>query len=62
MGALPPLYAATEPGLEGGTYVGPDGHGEHRGHPTIVAPNEAARDADTARRLWQVSEELTAAR
>ena len=25
MGALPVLYAATEPGLEGGTYVGPDG-------------------------------------
>ena len=62
MGALPPLFAATEPGLEGGTYVGPDGHGEHRGHPTIVAPNKAAGDADTARRLWHVSEELTGVR
>jgi NAD(P)-dependent dehydrogenase (short-subunit alcohol dehydrogenase family) len=59
MGALPPLYAATEPGLEGGTYVGPDGAGEHRGYPTIVQPNGAARDEATARRLWQVSEELT---
>ena len=59
MGALPPLFAATEPGLEGGTYVGPDGHGEHRGHPSIVNPNRAARDEGAARRLWEVSEELT---
>jgi NAD(P)-dependent dehydrogenase (short-subunit alcohol dehydrogenase family) len=59
MGALPQLFAATEPGLESGTYVGPDGPGEQRGHPTIVSPNGRARDEDTARRLWQVSEELT---
>jgi len=59
MGALPTLYAATEPGLEGGTYVGPDGIGEQRGHPKIVKPNRAARDAGTARRLWDVSAELT---
>ena len=62
MGALPQLYAATEPGLEGGTYVGPDGPGEHRGHPTIVKPNGAARDEGTARRLWEVSEQLTGVR
>jgi NAD(P)-dependent dehydrogenase (short-subunit alcohol dehydrogenase family) len=62
MGALPTLHAATAPGLAGGTYVGPDGHGEHRGHPTVVQPNRAARDEQTARRLWQVSEELTLAR
>ena len=61
MGALPVLFAATQPGLAGGTYVGPDGHGEHRGHPVIVRPNRAARDEDSARRLWEVSEELTAA-
>ena len=62
MGALPILYAATEPGLESGTYAGPDGPGEHRGHPKVVRPNRAARDEDTARRLWQVSEELTGVR
>jgi NAD(P)-dependent dehydrogenase (short-subunit alcohol dehydrogenase family) len=61
MGALPQLFAATEPGLEGGTYVGPDGPGEQRGHPTIVSPNGRAQDEDTARRLWHVSEELTGA-
>jgi hypothetical protein len=30
MGALPTLYAAAEPGLAGGTYVGPDGLAEQR--------------------------------
>src|SRR5215207_3321908 len=59
MGALPTLFAATEPGLEGGTYVGPDGLSEQRGHPAIVLPNRRARDEETARRLWHVSEELT---
>ena len=59
MGALPQLFAATEPGLQGGTYVGPDGPGEQRGHPTIVSPSGRAQNEDTARRLWQVSEELT---
>jgi NAD(P)-dependent dehydrogenase (short-subunit alcohol dehydrogenase family) len=62
MGALPQLYAATQPGLAGGTYVGPDGPGEHRGHPTIVKPNGAARDEGNARRLWEVSEQLTGVR
>ena len=62
MGALPTLYAATEPGLAGGTYVGPDGLGEQRGHPKPVSPNRAARDEDVARRLWEVSEEMTGVR
>jgi NAD(P)-dependent dehydrogenase (short-subunit alcohol dehydrogenase family) len=62
MGALPVLYAATEPGLEGGTYVGPDGIGEHRGHPKEVSPGRAARNEVTARRLWDVSADLTAVR
>jgi NAD(P)-dependent dehydrogenase (short-subunit alcohol dehydrogenase family) len=59
MGALPTLYAATFPGLEGGTYVGPDGIAEQRGYPQPVSPNKAARDEEVARRLWSVSEELT---
>ena len=62
MGALPVLYAATQPGLDSGTYVGPDGIGEHRGYPKIVSPNKVARNEDTARRLWDVSEELTGVR
>ncbi|MEA2419434.1 MAG: hypothetical protein QOE60_1640 [Thermoleophilaceae bacterium] len=62
MGALPTLYAATHPGLPGGTYVGPDGIGEQRGHPKPVSPNRAARDEAVARRLWEVSEEMTGVR
>jgi NAD(P)-dependent dehydrogenase (short-subunit alcohol dehydrogenase family) len=62
MGALPTLYAATAPDLPGGTYVGPDGFAEQRGHPKPVSPNRAARDEDVARRLWEVSEQMTGVR
>jgi NAD(P)-dependent dehydrogenase (short-subunit alcohol dehydrogenase family) len=58
MGALPTLYAATED-LPGGTYAGPDGFMEQRGHPKVVNSNARSRDEATARRLWDVSEELT---
>jgi len=58
-GALPSLYAATQPGLQGGIYVGPDGVGEFRGHPREVSPSRAARDQQAAARLWAVSEQLT---
>jgi NAD(P)-dependent dehydrogenase (short-subunit alcohol dehydrogenase family) len=62
MGALPTLYAATFPGLPGGTFVGPDGRGEQRGHPKIVtAASKAYVEADW-RRLWEVSEGLTGVR
>ena len=59
MGALPTLYAATVEDLPGGTYVGPDGVGEQRGHPRLVGSTSASKDRDAARRLWEVSEELT---
>jgi NAD(P)-dependent dehydrogenase (short-subunit alcohol dehydrogenase family) len=62
MGALPTLYAATEPGVEGGSYVGPDGVAEQRGHPKPVSPSAAARDEGVARRLWEVSERMTGVR
>ena len=58
IGALPLLYAATED-LEGGAYVGPDGIGEQRGHPTLVGRSGRAKDEDAARRLWEESERLT---
>jgi NAD(P)-dependent dehydrogenase (short-subunit alcohol dehydrogenase family) len=59
MGALPTLYAATFPDLPGGSYIGPDGLLEQRGHPKPVGSSAAARDPKAARRLWEVSEELT---
>ena len=57
-GALPTLFAATQD-LPSGSYVGPDGPGEARGHPTLVGRSKAASDAETARRLWELSERLT---
>jgi NAD(P)-dependent dehydrogenase (short-subunit alcohol dehydrogenase family) len=62
MGALPTLYAATDPSVEGGDYIGPDGLAEQRGYPKRVGCTSAARDEETARRLWEVSEELTGVR
>ena len=59
MGALPILYAATYPSLEGGTYVGPGGFFEQRGYPKPVGSSAAARDEEVARKLWEVSEGLT---
>lgn len=59
MGALPQLYAATHPDVEGGQFIGPHGRREQKGHPALVEPLEAARDRGTARRLWDVSEELS---
>jgi NAD(P)-dependent dehydrogenase (short-subunit alcohol dehydrogenase family) len=58
MGALPTLYAATQD-IPGGSYVGPDGFQEQRGHPRLVGRSSAASDAEAARRLWELSEELT---
>lgn len=57
-GALPTLFAATQD-LPGDTFVGPDGFMEQRGYPKVVGRTKAAQDADVARRLWTLSEELT---
>lgn len=57
-GELPTLYAATQD-LPGASYLGPDGLGEMRGAPTPVGRTAAAGDPESARRLWQASEELT---
>jgi NAD(P)-dependent dehydrogenase (short-subunit alcohol dehydrogenase family) len=59
MGALPTLRAATDPGVLGGQYFGPDGFAEQRGYPKVVASTQASHDTDAQRRLWAVSEELT---
>jgi NAD(P)-dependent dehydrogenase (short-subunit alcohol dehydrogenase family) len=61
-GALPTLYAATAPGVEGGEYYGPDGPGEFRGFPKQVEAIPDAYDAAIGSRLWQESEELTGVR
>ncbi|AJF66276.1 oxidoreductase [Streptomyces vietnamensis] len=61
-GALPQLYAATDPSVAGGEFIGPDGMGELRGTPTRVRLSDAAADPGTGRRLWEESERLTGVR
>jgi NAD(P)-dependent dehydrogenase (short-subunit alcohol dehydrogenase family) len=61
MGALPQLFAAVAPGVEGNDYYGPDGLGEMKGHPKKVGRTGRARNAADAARLWDVSLELTGA-
>ncbi len=58
-GALPQLYAATDPGVRSGEFIGPDGPGELRGGPKRVRLSPAAADAATGRRLWELSQRLT---
>jgi hypothetical protein len=59
MGALPQLRAATDPGVLGGQYFGPDGFGEQRGYPVVVASTQVSHDTAAQKRLWTVSEQLT---
>ncbi|MEL6178835.1 MAG: short-chain dehydrogenase, partial [Myxococcota bacterium] len=59
MGALPTLYAATEPSIRGGEYIGPGGWFEMKGYPTHIRSSARSHDRVSAERLWRVSEELT---
>ncbi|OBG90970.1 short-chain dehydrogenase [Mycobacterium sp. E136] len=58
-GALPTLRAATDPGVQGGQYYGPDGIGEVTGNPKLVASSAQSHDQEIQHRLWTMSEELT---
>jgi NAD(P)-dependent dehydrogenase (short-subunit alcohol dehydrogenase family) len=60
-GALPTLYAAVAD-IPGDSFAGPGGFMEQRGAPKLVGRTDAAKDADVARRLWDVSEALTGVR
>jgi NAD(P)-dependent dehydrogenase (short-subunit alcohol dehydrogenase family) len=61
-GALPTIAAATEPGLPPLTFVGPHGRGGWRGKPTSVKLPKAGESDEDARRLWEVSENLSEVR
>ncbi|MGK2878336.1 MAG: oxidoreductase [Solirubrobacterales bacterium] len=58
MGALPTLLAAVgdEPA---GSYIGPGGLRQVRGHPKVVRSTKASRDPLVAGRLWALSEQMT---
>ena len=60
-GALPTLYAAVAD-VPPAAFAGPGGFLEQRGAPKLVGRSGAALDADVARRLWDVSEQLTGVR
>ena len=59
MGALPTLYAATQD-IPGDSYVGPDGFAaSSAGTRRSWAAATRRATTETARRLWELSEELT---
>lgn len=60
-GALPTVFATVEP-LRGNEYVGPTRLMGWHGPPEIIEPLPKARDPETAKRLWEESEELTGVR
>jgi NAD(P)-dependent dehydrogenase (short-subunit alcohol dehydrogenase family) len=59
MGALPTLRAATGTDTEGGDYLGPNQFAESRGYPVKVGCTARARDEESAKKLWAISEGLT---
>ncbi|MEU5566770.1 oxidoreductase [Micromonospora musae] len=61
-GALPQLFAATDPAARSGQLVVPDGPGELRGHPVTGKLSPAATDPENGRRLWELSEQATGVR
>jgi NAD(P)-dependent dehydrogenase (short-subunit alcohol dehydrogenase family) len=60
MGALPQLYAAVAPDVQGAEYFGP--RGGMKGYPARQTPTRYAQDDGIAARLWEVSERLTGVR
>ncbi len=58
-GALPTLYAALGDDIEGGDYCGPRSMRQMRGAPVKVGSNRFSKDLAAAKRLWNLSEELT---
>jgi NAD(P)-dependent dehydrogenase (short-subunit alcohol dehydrogenase family) len=60
-GALPTLYAAVAE-IPGDSFAGPSQRFEQRGPAKLVGRSKAAQDETVARRLWEVSEQLTGVR
>jgi NAD(P)-dependent dehydrogenase (short-subunit alcohol dehydrogenase family) len=60
MGALPLLYAGTDPNVKPGGYYGPEN--DTKGYPVEVQASDSAYNETDARRLWGLSEKLTGVR
>ena len=61
-GASSALLAATSPDAQPGGYYGQRGFLELAGKPATAVVAKRARDRDVAKKLWEVSEELTGVR
>jgi NAD(P)-dependent dehydrogenase (short-subunit alcohol dehydrogenase family) len=59
-GAWPTLAAAAGSGVEGGQYFGPSRNNEWVGPAREVQPKSKAKRIESAKRLWEISEERTA--
>lgn len=57
--ARPSIMAATDRRLPSGSFVGPSNLGQIRGTPEVIKLYSVGRDAATAARLWELSEEIT---
>lgn len=58
-GTLPSVRAAVDPDVKGADYYGPDGVFEGRGAPKLVKSTRYSHNRAIAKKLWDVSEELT---
>jgi len=58
-GAEPTLYAALGEDVKGGDYFGPKGFNEMYGRAIKVGSAKHSKDEAVAKKLWEVSEELT---
>lgn len=58
-GAMPQIRAASDPSVKGGEYYGPSGFMELAGRPVKVKSSKQSYDSSLAKRLWEMSEELT---
>ncbi len=61
-GALPILFAMTDPSVRGGDFFGPRSLFETRGAPGPAKPVARAKDERVAAQLWELSEQLTSVR
>jgi NAD(P)-dependent dehydrogenase (short-subunit alcohol dehydrogenase family) len=58
-GTLPTLRAAVDEEAKSGDYFGPSGFMEMKGSPIVVKSNEMSHNEANAKRLWELSEEMT---
>ena len=59
IGALANLRAAFDPEVKNSDYIGSPNFAQLRGHPEKVKSNRMSQDINLAKKLWNISEELT---